>query len=224
MWKTSGLFLIAALAATAGDLAEKPHPRLWLPQSSMGWVREKISGDPLAARLNDAAMAEAAEILKARTCRYDIPDGKRLLTESRLAIHNTLHSAWAWRMGGGEKLRLRAIAELEAACALKDWNPSHFLDTAEMATAVAVGYDWLHSTLTAEQRTMCETALIEKALKPARKIYNSGGGWSKPGNNWSQVCGAGIALGAAAVAGKDQGMAEDLFARGLKLVESCGEF
>jgi hypothetical protein len=44
-------------------------------------------------------------------------------------------------MGGGEKFRLRTIAELEAACALKDWNPSHFLDTAEMASAVATGYD-----------------------------------------------------------------------------------
>ena len=38
--------------------------------------------------------------------------------------------------------RLRArIRELDAACALKDWNPSHFLDTAEMSTAVAIVAD-----------------------------------------------------------------------------------
>ena len=117
-------------------------------------------------------------MLKAPTCKYDIPDGKRLLAQSRLALHNIIHCAWAWRMTGKEEYRLRAITELEAACALKDWNPSHFLDTAEMATAVAVGYDWLHETLTPAQREMCERAIIDKALKPAKKIHDQGGWWT----------------------------------------------
>ena len=220
MWKSGGIWL-ATLALGAGGLAEKPHPRLWLPKSSEGALREKFAKDPLTTRLQAAVMAEAGRVLKARTCRYDIPDGKRLLAQSRLALHNIMHSAWAWRIGGEEKFRLRAITELEAACALKDWNPSHFLDTAEMATAVATGYDWLHDTLTPEQRAMCERAIIEKALKPAKAFYDKGGWWSNPRNNWSQVCGSGIALAAAAVAGKDEGLAENLFGRGLTLVESC---
>ena len=49
---------------------------------------------------------------------------------------------------GEERFKERAIRELDAACAMKDWNPSHFLDVAEMATAVAVGYDWLYPVLT----------------------------------------------------------------------------
>ena len=224
MWKTSGIWLAAALVAAAGELSDKPHPRLWFPQSSEAAIREKIANDPLAAKLQASVMAEAEEVLKKRTCRYDIPDGKRLLGESRLALANIMHAAWAWRLGGGEKFRLRAIAELEAACALKDWNPSHFLDVAEMATAVATGYDWLYQTLTPEQRTMCERALVEKALKPAKGVYAKGGWWAKPGNNWSQVCGAGIALAAAAIAETEAGLSEDLFDRGLKLVESCGKF
>jgi hypothetical protein len=223
MWKSCGIWL-ATLALAAGGLAEKPHPRLWLPKSSETALREKLAKDPLAAKLQAATMAEAERVLKKRTCRYEIPDGKRLLFESRLALHNIMHCGWAWRSGGGEKFRQRTIAELEAACALKDWNPPHFLDTAEMASAVATGYDWLYDTLTPEQRAMCERAIIEKALKPAKAIYEKGDWWSNPRNNWSQVCGSGIALAAAAVAGKDDGLAEDLFARGLTLVESCGKF
>lgn len=223
MWKFGGIWL-ATLALAAGGLAEKPHPRLWLPKSSEAALREKLARDPLAAKLQAVTIDEAERVLKKRTCRYEIPDGKRLLFESRIALHNIMHCGWAWRMGGGEKFRLRAIAELEAACALKDWNPPHFLDTAEMASAVATGYDWLYDTLTPEQRAMCERAIIEKALKPAKAVYDKGGWWSNPRNNWSQVCGSGIALAAAAVAGKDAGLAEDLFARGLKLVESCGKF
>jgi len=215
---------LATLVVAAGELAEKPHPRLWFPKSAEAAVRGKIAKDPLAASLHSIVMAEADKVLTARTCRYDIPDGKRLLAESRLALHNILHTAWAWRMGGEEKFRLRAIAELNAACALKDWNPSHFLDTAEMATAVATGYDWLYTSLTPDQRAMCEKAIIEKALKPAKAVYDKDGWWSKPGNNWSQVCGSGIGLAAAAIAGNDGGLSENLFDRGLKLVESCAKF
>ena len=215
---------IAALAVASAGLSEKPHPRLWLPAAAEKAVHEKIAADPLAAQLQAIAMAEARRVLKERTCRYEIPDGKRLLGESRRALNNIMHCAWAWRMGGDETFRLRTIAELEAACALKDWNPSHFLDVAEMAAAVATGYDWLYPTLTPEQRAMCEQAIIEKALKPAKKVYDKGDWWSKPRNNWSQVCGSGIALAAAAIAGNDEGMSEELFAKGLKLVELCGEF
>jgi hypothetical protein len=215
---------LATLVLAAGDLAEKPHPRLWFPKSAEATVRGKIEKDPLAASLQAIVMTEAGKVLTARTCRYDIPDGKRLLAESRLALHNILHSAWAWRMTGGEKFRLRTIAELEAACALKDWNPSHFLDTAEMATAVATGYDWLYPTLTPDQRAMCEKAIIEKALLPAKAVYDKGGWWSKPRNNWAQVCGSGIALAAAGIAGNDQELSENLFDSGLKLVEKCAEF
>ncbi len=223
MWKLCGLWL-ATLVLAAGDLAEKPHPRLWFPKSAEAAVREKIAKDPLAASLQAIVMTEAGKVLTARTCRYDIPDGKRLLAESRLALHNILHTAWAWRMTGDEKFRLRTIAELDAACALKDWNPSHFLDTAEMATAVATGYDWLYPSLTPDQRSRCEKAIIEKALLPAKAVYDKGNWWSNPGNNWSQVCGSGIALAAAAIAGNDGGLSENLFDRGLKLVERCADF
>lgn len=215
---------MAAIAMATGELSQKPHPRLWLPASSEKPLREKIAADPLAGKMHKAAMDEAARILDLRACIHEIPDGKRLLRESRLAFHNIMHCAWAWRMGGGEKFRLRTIAELEAACAMKDWNPSHFLDTAEMAAAVATGYDWLYPTLTPEQRAMCENAIITKALKPAKEVYDKKGWWTAARNNWAQVCGSGIALAAAAIAGNDEGLSEDLFDHGLKLVESCGKF
>lgn len=224
MWKMCGLVWAAAVLTASADLAEKPHPRLWFPRSEEAAVRERIAKDPLAAKLQAALMDEAGRVLKSRTCRYEIPDGKRLLAESRLALKNITSTAWVWRISGEEKFRLRTIAELEAACALKDWNPSHFLDTAEMAAAVATGYDWLYQTLTPEQRKMCERAIIDKALKPAKGVYDKGGWWAKPGNNWSQVCGSGIALAAAAVAGNDEGLSENLFESGVKLVQSCGKF
>ncbi|MEI6175420.1 MAG: heparinase II/III family protein [Verrucomicrobiota bacterium] len=225
MWKSLTVWLSASCLAH-GALSDMPHPRLWLPISAEPALRETLRKDPLAAQLHQSILAEAGRILNARTCRYEIPDGKRLLAESRLALHNITQCAWAWRIEGGEPCRLRVIAELEAACALKDWNTSHYLDTAEMAAAVAIGYDWLYPTLTSTQRTMCERAIIDKALKPSKDAYGGKSQWwaNKPRNNWSQVCGSGISLAAAAVAGHDEGLSENLFAAGLSLVNRCDAF
>lgn len=204
--------------------SESVHPRLWLTGGAEMAVRESIRKDPLAAGYHDALMAEAGRVLAARTCRYEIPDGRRLLRESRLALHNIMHAGWAWRLSGGDAFKSRVIEELEAACALKDWNPSHFLDTAEMATAVATGYDWLHAELTPEQRAMCEKAVLEKALLPAREAISRESFWTRPISNWSQVCGAGIALAASVVPAGDPAMRAELVAHCLKLVDGCDRF
>lgn len=145
MKRTLALWMLAN-AAVFGQFAETPHPRLWFPSSAESTLRQKIAQDPLAAQLHEATLREADSILQKRTCRYEIPDGRRLLRESRLAIQQIMHCAWAWRMTGKPEYLQRAVAELEAACSMKDWNPSHFLDVAEMASAVAVGYDWLYGT------------------------------------------------------------------------------
>jgi hypothetical protein len=216
------VLLLATLHAA--DLTGIPHPRLLFPESQEAAIRSRIGAEPLFGALHDSLLTEARGILERRTCRYDIPDGKRLLRESRLALHNINHTAMAWRLDGDPRFRRRVIAELDAACALKDWNPSHFLDTAEMALAVAIGYDWLFETLDPQQRTRYEDALIDKALRPAHAVYQKNRWWSRPGNNWSQVCGTGIALAAAAVAERDPELCGELFERGLKLIDGCTSF
>jgi hypothetical protein len=223
MWRPIVLALAMACPVTAGT-ADLPHPRLWITRADEPAIREKLAKDPLAARLHQTVLAEADRILTRRTCQYEIPDGKRLLRESRLALHQVSHCAWAWRFTGRDDHRRRAIAELDAACSLKDWNPAHFLDTAEMATAVALGYDWLHHTLSETQRQTYRQAIIDKALQPAQSISPRQKWWSHPSNNWSQVCGAGISLAAAAIAGHDDRQNTALFTEGLKLVEACSQF
>jgi len=223
MRTTVALWMLAG-AASFGQFAETPHPRLWFPSSAETALRQKITQDPLAAELHQAVLREADLILQKRTCRHEIADGRRLLRESRLAIQQIIHCTWAWRLTGKPEYLQRAVAELEAACSMKDWNPSHFLDVAEMASAVAVGYDWLYPALTPEQRTMCETAIREKALAPAKEIYDKKGWWTKANNNWAQVCGSGIALAAIAIQGHDENLSAKLIQQGIQLVEKCEHF
>ena len=100
--------------AFAGNLTETPHPRLWFPKSAEAGLHQRLAKDPLAAELHKTLLRQAEKMLTARTCIYQIPDGRRLLMESRLALSQILHTAWAWRCTGDERFRQRCIKELEA--------------------------------------------------------------------------------------------------------------
>lgn len=187
-------------------------------------MKQRVASDPLAADLQKRVLERAVKSLKERTCEYRIPDGKRLLSESRMALHQVVVNAWAWRTGGDARFRDRAIRELDAACALQDWNPSHFLDTAEMATAVSIGYDWLYPTLDPQQRKRYEDALLDKALRVVLKVHGKSSWWTGPGNNWSQVCGAGMTIAALTVRERDPELCDGIIAHGIDLLNHCRVF
>jgi hypothetical protein len=213
---------VAAGQAVAGDLP--PHPRLLLTPAAEARVRTRIDADPLLGVIRDAVLVSAKNARGERTCEHRIPDGKRLLKESRHSIAMVLHTAMAWRLTGEQASFDRCVKELDAACSLPDWNPSHFLDVAEMAFAVAVGLDWLHDDLTPEQHERYRDALRVKAIEPAKKQLATKAHWRRVHNNWSQVCGAGIMAACAVVAADDESLAALPFAECLDIVERSARF
>ncbi len=210
--------------ALTGMVMAEPHPRLLFPVELEAQVKARIAADPLAAEIQTAVVKRAEKVLKERTCDYLIADGKRLLPESRMALHHVLYCGWAWRTTGDVRFRDRVIRELDAACALKDWNPPHFLDTAEMSTAVAIGYDWLYPGLSPEQRKRYEDTLLEKGLRVVVKVHPKAKWWVDASNNWSQVCGSGMALAAEAVKERDPELCAALIKQGDDLITKCEHF
>ena len=172
--------------------------------------------------IHETSLRRAKEILTERTCRYLIPDGQRLLAESRRALRNVLHCGMAWRLTGEPRYHERVIKELDAACALRNWNPRHFLDTAEMAAAVALGYDWLFHTLSGAQKKRYEDALISKALKARPLQYGKSPWWFREAqSNWSQVCSAGLFLAASAISDRDPALADSVFKETRAMLAEC---
>jgi len=70
--------------------------------------------------------------------------GPRLLQVSRECLHRIYALGLAYRWTGEEKYANKAIENMLTVCDFNDWNPSHFLDVAEMSHAVGLGYDWLY--------------------------------------------------------------------------------
>ena len=99
-----------------------------------------------------------------------------------------------------------------AAAAFTDWNPSHFLDVAEMTAALAIGVDWLHDGLDEPTRATIRRAIVEKGLRPS--LTNDH--WAKGDNNWNQVCNAGMTLGALVVADEARDLAASIVTRAIE--------
>jgi hypothetical protein len=123
--------------------------------------------------------------------------GRRLLDKSREALKRIFFLSYSWRMTSDSKYLQRAEKEMLAVSAFADWNPSHFLDVAEMTMAVSIGYDWLYKGLSTESKKLIKEAILEKGLKPSLDAKNNS--WLKASHNWNQVCNAGMTFGALAI-------------------------
>ena len=102
--------------------------------------------DPLRAALHARIIAAGEFELSAPPLEYKIV-GPRLLAQSMAAINHIVTCGMAYRLTGDVRFAERARRDMLTASAFVDWHPSHFLDVAEMALAVGIGYDWLYPYL-----------------------------------------------------------------------------
>ena len=204
---------------------KQPHPRLLATQADIAQLKERIAADAQLRSWHAKLQAQAKSILGAEPSRYEIPDGLRLLSTSRRVVQRVQTLGLLYRLDGHRRYAARAWQELAAAAAFPDWNPRHFLDTAEMTHAFAIGYDWLYDFWTPEQRATLRRAMVEKGLTPALKLYGARKWWTRAHNNWNQVCNGGIGMGALALAEVEPELAGKILHAGLESIQiAMGEF
>jgi hypothetical protein len=192
------------------------HPRILIRQGDEATIMKTVNSDASWKRLHQAILAEcdALEILPPVE-RIQI--GRRLLDKSREALRRLFLLSYAYRMSNDQKYLKRGEKEMLAIAAFSDWNPSHFLDVAEMTMAVAIGYDWMYAGLSPDSRTKIREAIIKKGIEPSMdKKYNS---WLTVSNNWNQVCNAGITYGAMAIYEDQPDLSKQLINRAIKSIE-----
>lgn len=175
------------------------HPRLMLTDDRLQKLRSDVESDETLMRYAMQVKSDADAALEKPPLEHKLV-GPRLLSVSRDCVARIYPLALAWRWMGDPRYAAAAKSNLLTVCAFPDWNPPHFLDTAEMAHAVAIGYDWLYDFLSEDERATIRTGLIELGLKPGIAIYEKGGWWTESEFNWNQVCNAGMLIGALAIA------------------------
>ncbi len=211
------LFPILAFAAPSPDEPLKTlrleHPRLFATAADWERLKKEIPGRPELGKWHRDLLRRADDLLTRPAETYRIPDGKRLLSVSRSVLSRTKILAYAFRMTGDVRYRERLWTELDAVGSFPDWNPKHFLDTAEMTHAVAVGYDWLHADWSPERRERLRGMIVSMGLSPF--VQAKSAWWKTCEHNWNQVCNGGITVGALAVADEVPDIAGPIVREGL---------
>lgn len=175
------------------------HPRLILLDSELDRIRLAVRENALAKRVFGDLEKECDRLLSIPPVEYKL-NGPRLQTQTRRAVDRITTLSLMYRLTGKDPWLRRAIMELNAAAAFRDWNPSRFVDTAEMMHAFAIGYDWLYNALSPEERGWVRDALVTKGLDQALPVYQQKARWTQDHFNWNIVCNAAVTLAALAVA------------------------
>jgi len=184
------------------------HPRLFLTKQREAEIKQLMQSDEFLARLVEKLIAKADRAKTEQPTDYRIPDGLRLLGQSRRSLERTTVLAFAYRMTGRKEYADAAIEEMLAVCRFSDWNPKHYLDVGEMATAVGIGYDWLYDVIPAKERHEICAAMVKHAMETGLPIYEAKNWWVTSHNNWNEVCNAGLTIGALAIADEQPQLAE----------------
>ena len=178
------------------DDAQIRHPRLLTSRDGFAELRQSLNRDPLLRDLADAVVRQADQLLNVEPTKREL-QGRRLLGQSRRCVQRVLTLSVAHHLTGDTRYVERCEKEMLAVARFSDWNPSHFLDVAEMTFALAIGYDWLHGKLSETSRTEIRSAIVGKGV--ALPFNSRHKGWIKSRNNWGQVCHGGLTAGALAI-------------------------
>lgn len=215
----ASLLLSSALFAQTDSLhsdAKVPdHPRLLMLKGEEAALKKNIAGDKIWSGLHNAMLQECDSLIaKAPLERIQI--GRRLLSVSREAIRRIFFLSYAYRLTGDKKYGQRAGKELLAISAFSDWNPSHFLDVAEMTMAASIGYDWLFNDLSPDTKATVKEAILKKGIEPSLDPKNNS--WLKAEHNWNQVCNAGTTYGALATFEDHEELSRSIVNRALRSI------
>lgn len=192
----------------------KSGPHLILTTAIENELKKKIKTDPVLKNYFAALKLNAYKILDSPLIERKII-GKRMLATSRELLYRLSVLSMVCCMQKDSVLLKRINDELIAACHFSDWHPSHALDVAEIALAVAIPVDWLGDALPKSTVELAKTSLIEKAINPWFKEKKDPF-WLTWTNNWNQVCTAGMIAAALVTADENSELSA-------KVIDKCLE-
>ena len=202
----------------------KSKPRLVLNSELVKMLQSKIKSDPVVRNMYKAIQLNAASIREKPFLEREL-EGRRLLGVSREMLYRINMLGIVYLVEKDPVILKRINDEVVAVCNFSDWNPSHYLDVAEMAMAVAFALDWTAGKLPASTIELAQNALIEKGIKPSWPDDGKIPGWAHGTNNWNQVCNGGMIAASIAIAERDPDLAARTIKRALDgLPEALAEY
>ncbi|KIJ68204.1 hypothetical protein HYDPIDRAFT_106355 [Hydnomerulius pinastri MD-312] len=216
------------------------RPRLIAPAYKWQALPNLISNDPYLSGWNNTIFGNASQYYALPPVVYYMDGGNGILDPAREIKQRVKAFSYVYRLTNDTKWVDRTWTELQNAAGnltggwgpadSTKWNPTHFLDTAELTAAYAIAYDWLYDQWTSDQKESIRYTMIEYGLNNGMIAYNDANdplyfGWwrNNTEGNWNCVCNNGLTMGALAIFGDDTtGIAEQLLGMTIpNALENC---
>ena len=181
----------------------KEHPRLLLNDDDLEQLRAVIHDIPQAHRLYADLGKDADRLVTVAPLDHRLLGPRSFPLCPRHALDRIYTLALMYRLDRKRQYLDRAVKEMRSLASFHDWNPAHFLDTAEITHAMAIGYDWLYGALSPDDRQAVRDAIFQKGLDPSIPIYERQMSWTVKHYYWNPICNGSLTLGALAVAEDD---------------------
>ena len=197
----------------------RPHPRLLFSPADEKRISELSESDTLLSALRRDLSVQAEKLLSVAP---QVP-GEDMLGLSREQVYRMITLSLAYRLTADKRFAAKAEEELNNVCDFTDWNPKHYLEVAEMTTAVAIGYDWLYDVLSSDTKRKIVSSIKTKALDLVVEEYRTGNrdSWAKRETNWNVVCNAGMTLGALALADHYPDLCRHIVENAVRYIPNC---
>jgi hypothetical protein len=178
------------------------HPRLYINSRRLNEMSELAKNDEFFQSLKIGLVYKANKLLTEIPVQFEIT-GPRMLKNCQEILSRVATLSLSYHLSQEQKYAIRAKDELLSAANYPHWNKDHFLDTAELITAFAIGYDWLFNVLPKSDLEIIKNALITKGLKVGLDEHKNNIWWAQHKFNWNQVCNGGLIIGSLAIADEE---------------------
>ncbi len=215
---------IAFLTTSYAKSTIRKHPRLLFTTEEQVRLTELAKTNEQVASLIEKLEISANEDLKLADIEYNADTRDRMLNTSREYIRRFINLSMAHRLISKSAYIDKINESLLHVCSFNSWHPEHFLDNAEMATAVAIAYDWCYKDLPRSTRKIVEKSLKTKTIDLSLAEYETGDeqeSWLKRNTNWNVVCNTGTLMGIMAIQDKYPDIAEQVIANAVKYIPNC---
>lgn len=190
----------------------KNMPRLILTPKIKNRLKKEIKTNQVVQNVYKSIKLNVKDLMEEPFLKYH-KIGKSLLRVSRRMLYRMNLLGIVYVVEKDPKILDRINEEIIAVCNFDDWNPTHFVDVAEISMAISIGLDWTEGNLPKSTIKIAKKALIEKGIKPSYKDNHS---WHHLANNWNQVCNGGMIAASLAIADVDPALAAKTISKSLK--------
>ena len=173
------LLLLLLLAGSLGfdSAAAKTHPRIRMTAARLATLQTLVKSDAEAKGLAAKVEIRAESLLSTPTVQYGHTGVEHSLLEVSRTVCDRLYTlGMSYLLTGNKAHAARAVKEMVKVAGFPDWNPTHFLDTAEMTHCVGIGYDWTFDAISTGDRAIIEAGVAKNGLEvsaPHLNLYHS---------------------------------------------------